>query len=289
MPQQFDIGQARRTDAAAPATAASGRNGPAIRRSGSGRRQQRRGPRAHAGTSASPTMPPPADTSRCAPRGPSPRPLARRHDEAAVVHRRAHRSAGPEAVFQARERRVGVHEHRVEVAVGEPARPVVVVLLVGARIDQDVAQAAHHLRRHARLAPRGTDHRQDLVGELLAAEREQLDQQHRRSCAVHRVVDQATTLGAGRGHVEHAVAADHGVAVVHAQRRQVDAFDLPCGTGTPGGSRPPLRNTTRKCARQRLGQREAARQVADAQRVLAVEEQRWVGRSHAWRRSTRAR
>ena len=100
---------------------------------------------------------------------------ARGHHITGVVHRRAQRLARLEAVLQPRQRRVGVHQHGVEVAVGEPARAVVVVLLVGPRIDQDIAQAAHHLRRRAALALRlaldEPDQRQDLAGKLLAAKR----------------------------------------------------------------------------------------------------------------------
>ena len=63
-------------------------------------------------------------------------------DEARVVDGDAQRRARLEGLLQAGEARVAVHEHGVEVLVGQRGRAVVVLALVGARADEDVAQAA---------------------------------------------------------------------------------------------------------------------------------------------------
>ena len=197
---------------------------------------------------------------------------AHRHHIAGVVHRHAHRPARVEAVFEARKRRVGVHQHRVEVAVGEPARAVVVLLLIAPRIDQDVAQAARDQRRRTGLVSRGADQRQDLAGELLAPERKQLHQQHRRAMSALCFEDQRKPARLRLGHVVRRVAADHRVAVVHAERRQVDQFDA--GRHRQAGRQASaVQEHDMEALGQRCGQRERARQVADAQRVLAVEQQ----------------
>jgi uncharacterized protein (DUF3084 family) len=110
----------------------------------------------------------------------------------------------------------------------------------------------------------------------LAAGGEQLDQQQRRLRARHGQIDQQAPLGARRLHVQAGVAADHRVAVVHAQRRQVDAIDT-VGHGDAVGQAAAVQENDAKALAQRTREREAARQVADAERVLAVEEKRLSG------------
>ena len=116
-----------------------------------------------------------------------------------------------------------MHQHRIKVAVGQPACAVIVVLLVGPRVNQNVAQAAGH-QRTAGLGTRGANHRQDFCGELLAAEGKQFDQQHVGPARNHRRIDQAPALGPRSGDVKHGITTHDSVAVVHAQRREVDAL-----------------------------------------------------------------
>ena len=201
-----------------------------------------------------------------------------RHHIAAVVNAGAHRPGGVETVFQARECRIGVHDHRVEVAVGEPARAVVVVALVGPGVDQDVAQAADHLRmrspRAAALLAHLANHRQDLAGKLLAPEREQFHQQHGRAMLCDGSLDQRAALHLGRRDIRARVVAAHQrVAIVHAQRRQVDQFDARRNRDA-GWQAPTIEEHDLKVLAQRSGQRKRTGQVADAQRMLAVEHQR---------------
>ena len=93
-------------------------------------------------------------------------------DEAGVVDGHAQRLPRRERLLEPGEPRVAVDEHGVEVGVGERGGAVVVRLLVGARADEDVAQAAGGERA---VGARGLEQRHELAGELRAPEREQLD------------------------------------------------------------------------------------------------------------------
>ena len=109
----------------------SGRNGPATTVVRSPVRMNRsRCTSTAARTSGSPTMPPPEETtSRAQPVGDRGR--RRRGDEAGVVHRHPQRGGRLEGLLQRRERRVGVHDDRVERGVEPGDRALVVLALAG--------------------------------------------------------------------------------------------------------------------------------------------------------------
>ena len=161
-------------------------------------------------------------------------------------------------------------EHGVEVGVGERGGAVVVRLLVGARADEDVAQAAGGERA---VGARGLEQRHELAGELRAPEREQLDDHGGRP---DRAVGGEDALAAHAPRLLERVArvvADEPAALPHAQRRQREHLHA--------GGRPD-RLRQRAAAQQHdaeaLGERRAQRvgadQVAEADRVLAVPQQR---------------
>src|SRR5205823_8064291 len=70
-------------------------------------------------------------------------------------------------------------EHEVEVRIDELARPVVVLLLVRASADEQIAHAGRDDR--PRRSPRLVEQRNQLLLEFAAAKRKQLDDDDRRS------------------------------------------------------------------------------------------------------------
>ncbi len=80
-----------------------------------------------------------------------------------------------EGFLERRQTWIRVHEDRVEVGFGDLLRPIVVLLLVAAPTGEQIAKAADHQGTMARRR-RALQHREDLVGELRAPEREQLDE-----------------------------------------------------------------------------------------------------------------
>ena len=94
--------------------------------------------------SGSPTIPPPAETSTRGSRGRADPRCRLRRDEPGVEHRHPQRRHRREGLLQPGEPRVGVHQDRVQDAVGGDRRPLVVPGLVPPVADQDVPQAADH-------------------------------------------------------------------------------------------------------------------------------------------------
>ena len=164
-----------------------------------------------------------------------------------------------------------VHEHGVEEARRRAARARSSSLGVAA--DEDVAQAAGGERAHgARLL----EQRHDLAGELRAPEREQLDEHDLRLHAAERHQD-AAVAELPRA-VEVAVAGAEAVAL-HAERRERDELDAVRRVDALGqvaaGEQHDL-----EALREPVAQRVGAHQVAEADRVLAVEEQRGLHADH---------
>ena len=103
------------------------------------------------------------------------------------MNRHAQRLGRPEGVFEDGELRVGVHQHAIEVLVGDSPRLVVVRLLLGAEVHQNVADARQHER--SGLPARFLEQRQELARKLAAAERKELDEHHLWSRGVERAQD----------------------------------------------------------------------------------------------------
>src|SRR3954468_10405296 len=101
------------------------------------------------------------------------------------MHRDAERLRRLEGLLEAGEARVAVDEDGVEMSVGQLACAVVACRVAA---DEDVAQAAGGERaQRARLL----EQRDELAGELRAAEREQLDEHDLRLDAAERHEDAA--------------------------------------------------------------------------------------------------
>ena len=149
--------------------------------------------------------------------------------------------------------------------------------LVGAAADEDVAHAGE--RRDA-VAPGRREQRQQLAGEARAPERPQLDQHHVGS---HVGVRGEDPLAPGRpraGEREPGVVADERPRRPDAEGRQRD--DLDAGRrGHPVGERAAAHEHDAEALDQRRALRVCAGQVAEADRVLAPEEQRGSHRTSA--------
>ena len=192
-------------------------------------------------------------------------------DEPRVVDRRAERVGGMERLLEGREAGVRMDEQRVEVLVREPSGPVVMPLLVAPAAHQDVAEAAGHERGRAG-GVRGLEQRHQLGRELLAAEREQLDEEHvggrlpvglqdHRPAEPDRLLDR-----------EPLVTADQRVVRVQPERGQVHDLDGP-GLRELAGPRAAVQERDVEVPGQAVGQVHRAHQVPEPHRVLAVEQQ----------------
>ena len=148
-------------------------------------------------------------------------------DEPGVVDGDAERGLRLERLLQAGEARVGVHEDRVQVRVGELACAVVAL---GVAADEDVAQAAGLER-----VVRGAEQRHDLARELRPPEREQLhehdlrlDVAQRGQDAVQPDVPRALGGVARIGRSE--------AVPVHPQRRERDDLDVAAAGRSPSAA-----------------------------------------------------
>ena len=124
-----------------------------------------------------------------------------------------------EGVLEPGEPRIGVDEDRVEVAVGDQAGTLVVGLLAGSAPDEDVAHAAGHERARGPGGARGVEQRHELGGELLAPEREHLDEQHGGARRAQVVDQHPAPQREGVVDREAGVAADDRASGGHAERR----------------------------------------------------------------------
>ena len=207
---------------------------------------------------------------------------------AGVVHRRGERHARPERVLEHGDARIRMDEHGIEVPIDDGARALVVMLLIGAAIDEDVA----HARDDERLgAQRGIEQRHELAAELPAAEREELDHEHRRRERAKRLLNRRCSGGAGlvdraRGIERHQTSID-----VLGERRQLDDLHRRRRL-QPRRLRSSGEQHDSKVGGERSGQRPRALQMSEAERVLAVHQQRvacHVRTTSAQRASARAR
>src|SRR5439155_12540841 len=104
---------------------------------------------------------------------------------------------GAERVFQAGEVWVGVDQDRVQVAVRQRAGALVVTHLIAVSGRQDVAQARDEERAVRPGGPRLLEQRQELLGELLSPEGEELDDDGARPHAVKGTEDRLSPLALG--------------------------------------------------------------------------------------------
>jgi hypothetical protein len=159
---------------------------------------------------------------------------------------------------------IGVNEHGVEEVVGERAGPVVSFSVAA---DQDVAQAAG---REGAQGARLLEQRHQLARELGPTEREELDQHDARLHAAERHQD-APVPDLPRA-LEVAVARAEPV-LLHTQRRQRDELDV-LGRLDAVGEIAAGEQDDLEVLGQAGAERVGAHQVAEADRMLAVEEQR---------------
>ena len=156
--------------------------------------------------------------------------------------------------------------------VGLRRGPLVVASLITTLPDQDVAQARHDDRRPA-LATGGVKHADELAGELLATEREQLDEDHARRHPLQGAQDLLVPQRERPGDAPPTVATDEETVRAHPQRRDRDDLDA-------GRWREPARHGTTveqddpKPLAQPGRQRKRTHQVTQAERVLTVEQHR---------------
>ncbi len=194
-------------------------------------------------------------------------------DEARVVH--GHGERARERLLEPGEARVGVHEHGVEVRLREAGGAFVVRALVGAAAHEDVAQAARGQRAGG---AGGLQQRDQLAGELRAPEGEQLDQ-HR--VGAHRAERREDPLLARLPRLlerEARVVGHEAALRAHAERRERD--DLDAGRRRDLlGQRAAAHQHDPEALGQRRAQRVGAHQVAEPDRVLAVEEDRHAAAS----------
>ena len=215
-------------------------------------------------------------------------PLGRRgpraDDEARVPDRHLEPVDRAERLAERGEARIAVHEHGVEMGVGEPESALVVALLVGARGDEDVAQAA---RGHGAGRAGALEQRHQLARELGPAEREQLDHHHRRPDAVQRAQEEIPADRPRPLDAEARVMADEARARPDAERRQ--RHDLHSRRRRDvRGHRPAAHEHHAEPLGKVRAERVGPGEVAEADRVLAVEEQRRPG-AHAASRSSGSR
>jgi hypothetical protein len=201
------------------------------------------------------------------------------------VDRHPDAAAWSERVLQAREAGVGVDEDRVEVRVDQPRRALLVAVLVAPPAHEDVAQAA---RADRAAGARGLEQRHDLARELGPAEREQLDENDRGADAVERVEDAHVALAPGLLDVEALVVADEAPVRADAERRQRDDIDA-ARWRDPVRQRAAAHEHDAEALGQLGAQRVRAHEVPEADRVLAVEEQRHTGNASAALSSSRRR
>jgi hypothetical protein len=192
------------------------------------------------------------------------------HDESGVMHldSRHHRRA--ERFVQRGEPRIGVHEHRIEVRAEDRRGAVVVPLLLRAAIDEKIAHAADDDRPRHR--PGRVEQRHQLLAELPAAERKQLDEDDRRRYAA---VDIEQLSGSRTAQLfDRSAVADDGQAatLVLRERGQIDHFDIVRWLQV-ARTRAAARKDHSELVRQRAGKRPRPREVSHAERVLAVEEE----------------
>ena len=200
----------------------------------------------------------------------------RRGDEAGVVHRHPQRGGRLERLLQRRERRVGVHDDRVERGVEPGDRALVVLALAGRALHEDVPQAADDSRPVGAERGHRVQQRHQLELELPPAERVHLDQQHRRPGLVQRRQQQLGPPRAGLLDLVRRVVADQLAVRVVAERRQVEHAH-PGRHGGPGREPAAVEQPDVEPLGQTLGQPQRAGQVAEAERMLAVEEQAVAG------------
>ena len=246
------VGQQRPADQ--PHRHADRRAAPRRRRAAAARRRARRRP-----------------TPRRGRRAPAPPRRAVADDEARVVDRaRAAAARGANVSSSRAKRGIAVHEHGVEVLVRERRGAVVVGLLVGARADEDVAHAA---RGERAVRARRLEQRHELARELRAPEREQLDEHGDRPHGAERREDPLARAPPTPLERVARVVADEAARRPDAERRQRQ--HLHAGRrADPFGERPAAQQHDAEALRQRRAQRVGADQVAEADRVLAVAEQR---------------
>ena len=190
-------------------------------------------------------------------------------DEARVAYRDPEPHPRPEGVLEPREAWVAVHEDAVEVLVGERTRALVVRALVVAATHEDVAHAGEH---RDGVASRGLQQGQQLAAELGAPERPQL---HEHDARAHRVVRGEDQLAPGRprlGDAEPRVVADECARRADSERRQGDQPHAR-GREDPVGERAAAHEHDAEAFDQLRAERVRPRQVAEADRVLAPEEQ----------------
>ena len=172
--------------------------------------------------------------------------------------------------------RVGVHEHEVEELVGRAARALVVAGLVALGRHEDVAHAAD--AQGAGVA-RGLQQRHELDAELLAPEREHLDEHDVGRQPLVGGEDGLLADGQGAVGGAPAVQAREPAVEAHADRRQGDHLD-PGGDRHVLGHAPALQDDDAEALGERARERERTDEVPEAERVLAVEEDRRA-RHHA--------
>ena len=194
-------------------------------------------------------------------------------DEPGVMNRHAQGRPRVERVLQARKVRVGVHEHEVEPPVGRRRGALVVASLALAAGDEDVAQAAGDERPGAPRGARSLEQGQELGGELLAPKREQLDHHRPRPDLIEGGEDPPGSQLEGARDLGSPVVGDQRPVGPHAERRQRNNPNAG-GQRRVGRHRAAAEQGDLEALRERRAQRERPGEMAEAERVLAIQEQR---------------
>src|SRR5207244_12834906 len=132
---------------------------------------------------------------------------------------------GAKGVFQAGEVRVGVDQDRIQVAVRQRTGALVVTHLIAVSGRQDVAQAREEERAVRPGGARRVEQRQELRGELLSPEGEELEDDSPRLHAVKGTEDRLPPLALRVLERPPGVAADEPFHGVEAERRKIDELD----------------------------------------------------------------
>lgn len=180
--------------------------------------------------------------------------------------------------FEARKRGVGVDEYAIEVMIGDGHRALVVFLLIAPATYENVSEATNYERARRRRFICFFKHGQQFIRKLLTTEGEQFDEHYARAQRMKRLKNDLPSEPASAINRKSAVAANKPSVRIKPQRREVYHLN-PCGQIDPFRQRAAVQEDNSESLGEPGGQSHGTDEMAHAQRVLAVEQDRGL-RAH---------